>query len=1298
MRRWKRILLVLFLMLAVLIALPFAALYSETVTRWTLPRILAFIPGDFNANHSGGTLAGPLTLTDIRWRYQGTALDVQTLSLDWRPLALLGGELDILSIEINAPLLTLLPGKEKARAQALNTQELLQALKPPLDIRVHDVIVRDFSLRLPEREINNVNLTGKQLRFDKNGISIESLDARQYEYHLHLAGMFATAAPFSLEIQAHHNFEISGWHLRGTLNATGTLDELELEQHLELPAPAYLNASAFELLTNPRWQGEIRIAEFDVAQLHAKAPEARAGLTLNFSGTPEATTVTGRVQGSFAPWSTLDIDMTTVLGRDGIEVRQARVTAQPGDTDLTLHGALAWRETFAYSGNIDVTRFGAPVNSDVPALTHGDFEFHGDLASVSLRGPAKTLEGDVQIDAKLDFAPIHLNGNIQWSSLRWALNGNSLRSASGSAAVAGWLNDYRATAQGKAVFEDFPESEFQLHARGDMQHVNVTLDEMLWLNGITKGELNAAWRNEPVLDWRIHSEQVEPAEIFPLPEGKIQIRASGRSAFGPTDAHTLKLSSLSGKLGGNTLAGSGGIHSHGGILSFDEFRLALGTAEFAAAGSNRKGEHIRWSLATEDLGELLTDAAGSVHTVGELSGSVAKPGLRGELTGRQLAAGSLYAEAMTLRFNVPQNGDEIFAIHFSATDSTLFGYRAASLQFSANGSRAQHSLDLKADMENGTLQLAANGAWNSKFWQGRINKFLLGNKDTGNWTLARSGSIRLGADEITVSEQCLQQASALLCAAGHHNPESWSAQAALTGAGLEQFTPWLPGGLAYEGPVTFNLLAGSAKPETVNLSARFGAGSVSQTLAANTRPLLAWKNGQLNWTLKDQIWRGESLLNLTDGRLRADGSIDTTGEGPAALNLNLSLNTRELSALPVLIPDISRLEGEVTANLDLKGTTAAPEISGRAQLANGFTRIPRLGLDINNLHGELTATGQRITLDVHGESGEGALDGRIMLEDFGSDIRANGHISGENFLATNTQEYKARISPKLDIEIKDREFYVNGDLKVPWARIEPRDLRSAVQPSGDQVFTDAPEDHRDDWRAHAHITTTVGDDVRFEGFGLTTGIIGQLDVSAQPRTPPLGNGRLRLVNGNYRAYGQNLNIAEGELIYNGQPLAEPGLNLRAERVVNEEISVGVSMRGTLRQPETLLYSTPPMPQSQQLSYLLLGRSLDASSSAEQSQLDNAAIALGIGGSTITGTLRETLDLEEVSMQSLNDPTKASLVLGKRLSPDLYVSYGIGLFEAANTFRIRYRLSAKWALEAVSGLENSADFIYTHETD
>jgi len=54
------------------------------------------------------------------------------------------------------------------------------------------------------------------------------------------------------------------------------------------------------------------------------------------------------------------------------------------------------------------------------------------------------------------------------------------------------------------------------------------------------------------------------------------------------------------------------------------------------------------------------------------------------------------------------------------------------------------------------------------------------------------------------------------------------------------------------------------------------------------------------------------------------------------------------------------------------------------------------------------------------------------------------------------------------------------------------------------------------------------------------------------------------------------------------------------------------------------------------------------------------------------------------------------VLGKYLSPRLYVSYGVSLTESINTFKMRYTISDRWTIKTESGKEIGADLVYTIE--
>ena len=66
----------------------------------------------------------------------------------------------------------------------------------------------------------------------------------------------------------------------------------------------------------------------------------------------------------------------------------------------------------------------------------------------------------------------------------------------------------------------------------------------------------------------------------------------------------------------------------------------------------------------------------------------------------------------------------------------------------------------------------------------------------------------------------------------------------------------------------------------------------------------------------------------------------------------------------------------------------------------------------------------------------------------------------------------------------------------------------------------------------------------------------------------------------------------------------------------------------------------------------------------------------------------------IGEQNLSNET--SLVLGKYLSPRLYISYGISLAESINTIKMRYTLGDRWTLRTEAGKERSAEIVYTIE--
>ena len=93
----------------------------------------------------------------------------------------------------------------------------------------------------------------------------------------------------------------------------------------------------------------------------------------------------------------------------------------------------------------------------------------------------------------------------------------------------------------------------------------------------------------------------------------------------------------------------------------------------------------------------------------------------------------------------------------------------------------------------------------------------------------------------------------------------------------------------------------------------------------------------------------------------------------------------------------------------------------------------------------------------------------------------------------------------------------------------------------------------------------------------------------------------------------------------------------------------------------------------------------------------AALAIGLaGGDRIARSLRDRFGLDDFRVEADDTGDQASLIIGRYLSSDVYVSYGVGLIESVNSINLRYRIDDHWQLEAESGTYHGADILYTIE--
>ena len=157
------------------------------------------------------------------------------------------------------------------------------------------------------------------------------------------------------------------------------------------------------------------------------------------------------------------------------------------------------------------------------------------------------------------------------------------------------------------------------------------------------------------------------------------------------------------------------------------------------------------------------------------------------------------------------------------------------------------------------------------------------------------------------------------------------------------------------------------------------------------------------------------------------------------------------------------------------------------------------------------------------------------------------------------------------------------------------------------------------------------------------------------------------------------------------------VNSGALGIRSQDITVGLSIRGTAQRPVLTVFSDPAMEQAEALSYLVTGRPLNALKSGEGDALNTAAQALGgLAGDRLAKSIGSRLGLE-AGVSSSEALGGSAFTAGKYLSPRLFLSYGVGLFTPGQVITLRYTLNRFLQFEAENATTgNRASFNYKIE--
>ncbi len=421
----------LVLVLATLVAIPAALLFTESGGRWALGHVPGLEVDDFS-----GTLAGRWSAARLSWQQDGTALELQAPLLDWSPACLLRRTLCINELASDSIRLDLPPSQDES-SSAISLPEL----RLPLALEIGQMrigrLVLDGNDQFQQLEL--------VARWQADGLHLERLDLRRDDLALELQGTLHPEGNWPLALQGSLQLPAPGetpWKL--ALKADG---DLQGTLRLQAKSSGYLNGNL---------DGELRpLAEHLPASATLRADGFKASADLPETLTLNQVILSAKgdfkagyaVQGKASlpgEGGAVALDLAGRVDSKGADIQQLLLTGDPQQT-LALQGRVDWQQELAVDSRLQWREFPwqrlfpqeQPPPVDMQQLDAemryaasryegrfdaqlkgpaGDFSLGspvaGDLASVTLSDLLlKAGQGRAQGEVKVDFA----NG-VGWDS------------------------------------------------------------------------------------------------------------------------------------------------------------------------------------------------------------------------------------------------------------------------------------------------------------------------------------------------------------------------------------------------------------------------------------------------------------------------------------------------------------------------------------------------------------------------------------------------------------------------------------------------------------------------------------------------------------------------------------------------------------------------------------------------------------------------------------------------------------------------------------------------------------------
>ena len=977
--------------------------------------------------------------------------------------------------------------------------------------------------------------------------------------------------------------------------------------------------------------------------------------------------------------------------RDSVRGLLPKPEPQPPVTiNLTLSGQGSLNDTLSLSGRIE----------NVPGVQGASFVLTASPTKLGLPLSAEIRADKVEISGAIVNA---VDVNLSGKAVDYALN---------------------ATAKALYPVDEKHSVTADVVIRGKGSEVVSHLTDFSILSNVGRVQIDgqANWEKNVRFAAALNLSGLNTKEV--LPQTPLTVDGSfviwGERQNGRWKAKLQDLTVL-GELRGQSLALTGAVESHGnGIVEAPELYFAVGNNTFEFSGKADFAKDIpeldfKTKIDAPDFGLVDPNLLGSVKGTLAVTGTTRLPVINADLTARNIDYFGTTLKRGHLTGRMRSRDVVSGRLTLQLTDFKTQGVDIRKATIELRGNELRHNLTVHTEGTPISVDAKISGIYERMLgnWAGALAELKV-KTAYGPVTLEKPMRLAYVPDlnRANVSKACLAHTHARLCLENDLKIDLTNRSDLRILIGLPKFDlafikQYFPGRFVADGIIKANadvtLPAGLSELPRGRVTVR--AQDISTKYRMDLSDLkVGFNSVQLSFAnAKDSI----------EGNWKID--IKDNGDIEGSLRMSDLFNTRTVDgALKFVAVDATLVnsflspgesaEGQWFGNLRFAGTLEEPLIYGRTGLFNAKLDSTKLPFEMLPSDIKLTFNGNSSTLEGHLKTpqGEVALNGSADWRTIGEG-KAIVTTKGSNLRVTLPPDIEFDLTTDVTCEASSDLIKLDGAISIPWAKVSVSKLpASAVDVSDDVVRLDRPRAKKKaagkPIPIESNLRIHIGDDVRVEAMGLKARLTGNLNVIQDNGTLGL-TGQISVPTGSFKAYGQDLLVRRGEFHFVGA-VANPLLDLEAIRNPDrtaDDVIAGIRVTGSVDSPQVAVFPDPAKSETEALSYLIRGEGLDPSGDSDNTMITSALINLGLSqGSHVFESLGDAVGISGLGFETEGVGDSSQLVVSGYVLPGLKVKYGVGIFDSLATLTLRYRVIPRLYVEAVSGVDQALDLLYSFE--